>query len=308
MSEQTEIPLALSSWIEDFLRHLHDERQYATHTITNYRRHIEALAQFIAERQVTQWSQLTSEHIKNYLLACRARQIKPRSIALMLSSMRSFYKYLLANDGARHDPLVGIKAPKFDKALPKNLDVDQVNQLLEINEDDDLAVRDRAMMELMYSSGLRLDELVNCDLDDVDLINQEITVIGKGSKERILPLGRQALLWLERWLEVRGNYVKDDSKAMFLSKFKRRISHRQVRTRMQQWGLKQNIDTRIHPHKLRHSFASHILESSQDLRAVQELLGHANLSTTQVYTHLDFQHLAKVYDAAHPRAKLKREE
>ena len=180
-----------------------------------------------------------------------------------------------------------------------------MSQLLEIAPEDDLAIRDRAMMELMYSSGLRLDELVSCDLHSIDFINQEIRVIGKGKKERILPVGKTAIHWLEKWLELHPAYVGQDPQALFLSKQKRRISHRQVRTRMKQWGLKQNIDTAIHPHKLRHSFASHILESSQDLRAVQELLGHENLSTTQIYTHLDFQHLAKVYDAAHPRAKQK---
>lgn len=307
MNETCDLPQSLSSWLNDFLRHLADERGYSDHTLSNYQRHIEAVGRFSLQHNVEQWSQLTGAIIKSYLLQLRDRQIKPRTIALILSSLRSFYKYLLANEGASRDPVAGIKAPKFDKALPKNLDVDQMNQLLEIDEDDDLAIRDRAMMELMYSSGLRLDELVSCNLSNVDLINQEILVLGKGNKERILPIGTAALMWLEKWLEIRDNYIMDDPEALFLSKFKRRISHRQVRTRMKQWGLKQNIDTRVHPHKLRHSFASHILESSQDLRAVQELLGHANLSTTQVYTHLDFQHLAKVYDAAHPRAKIKRE-
>lgn len=307
MNDDSALPATLSSWLDDFLRHLADERRYSDHTVKNYRRHIQAVGLFLAEHKVIQWSKVTSMMIKKYLIECRSRQMKPRSIALILSSMRSFYKYLLANEGAKSDPLTGIKAPKFDKPLPKNLDVDQMNQLLELGEDDDLAIRDRAMMELMYSSGLRLDELVSCNVEDVDFINQEIWVLGKGNKERVLPIGREALVWLEKWMEVRDNYLGQSPEALFLSKFKRRISNRQVQQRMKQWGLKQNIDTKIHPHKLRHSFASHMLESSQDLRAVQELLGHANLSTTQVYTHLDFQHLAKVYDAAHPRAKLKRE-
>lgn len=307
MNETPPLPLAMKSFLDDFLRYLEDERGYSPHTIANYGRHIEAVGGFLTQYQLQQWSEVTPPMLKKYLVDCRDRMLKPRSVALMLSSMRSFYKYLLANEGAQIDPLADIKAPKADKALPKNLDVDQMNQLLEINENDDLAIRDRAMMELMYSSGLRLDELVSCNLTDVDFINQEIWVMGKGKKERVLPIGLEARLWLEKWMEVRDNYLGDDLEALFLSKFKRRISHRQVRTRMKQWGLKQAIDTKVHPHKLRHSFASHMLESSQDLRAVQELLGHANLSTTQVYTHLDFQHLAKVYDAAHPRAKLKRD-
>jgi integrase/recombinase XerC len=296
---------SLSSWLSDFLRYLQDERQYSPHTISNYQRHLEKAALFFQDHKVTQWSKVSSAMVKRFVIDCRQQQLKPRSIALALSSLRSFYKYLLANEGAKIDPVTGITAPKFGKALPKNLDVDQMSQLLEIDPEDDLAIRDRAMMELMYSSGLRLDELVSCNLNNIDFINQEIWVVGKGSKERVLPIGRTAIEWLEKWLPLRPAYIGEDPEALFLSKQKRRISHRQVRTRMKQWGLKQNIDTSINPHKLRHSFASHILESSQDLRAVQELLGHANLSTTQIYTHLDFQHLAKVYDAAHPRAKQK---
>jgi integrase/recombinase XerC len=301
-----QLPPTLASWLDDFIRYLQDERQYSAHTISNYRRHIEKAGLFLAGLKVSQWSAVSSEHIKRFVISCRHQQLKARSIALALSSLRSFYKYLLRNGGAENTPLTAISAPKFDKALPKNLDVDQMSQLLEIDPVDDLAIRDRAMMELMYSSGLRLDELVSCDLQSIDFINQEIRVVGKGNKERILPVGSTAIHWLEQWLELHPAYVGQDPQALFLSKQKRRISHRQVRTRMKQWGLKQNIDTAIHPHKLRHSFASHILESSQDLRAVQELLGHENLSTTQIYTHLDFQHLAKVYDAAHPRAKQKR--
>jgi integrase/recombinase XerC len=302
------LPPTLESWVNDYLRYLSDERQYSPHTVTNYQRHIENAGTFLVKHKVTDWQRVSPEMVKRFVIDCRHQRLKPRSIALALSSLRSFYKYLLANDGAVINPVEGISAPKFDKPLPKNLDVDQMSQLLEIAPEDDLAIRDRAMMELMYSSGLRLDELVSCNVNDVDSINREIWVLGKGGKERVLPVGSTAVDWLEQWLEIRPAYIGQDPDALFLSIQKRRISHRQVRTRMKQWGLKQNIDVSIHPHKLRHSFASHILESSQDLRAVQELLGHANLSTTQVYTHLDFQHLAKVYDAAHPRAKLKKKD
>ena len=305
MAKAVFLPESLCSWRDDYLRHLQDQRNYAEHTISNYRRHIDNAGAFFHSKNISQWSSVSPNVVKSFVHLCRKKDLKPRSIALALSSLRSFYKYLLTNDGATSNPVATISAPKFDKPLPKNLDVDQMSQLLEIDPQSDLAIRDRAMMELMYSSGLRLDELVSCNINDVDFINQEIWVVGKGAKERILPVGKAAVEAVKAWLPIRDAYGGLSQEALFLSKKKQRISHRQVRTRMKQWGVEQNIDSNIHPHKLRHSFASHMLESSQDLRAVQELLGHANLSTTQVYTHLDFQHLAKVYDAAHPRAKLR---
>ena len=308
---QVLLPESLQSWLDQFCRYLGDQRNYSDHTVSNYRRHIEDAARLFLEFGLNQWPQVKSDHIKRYVRHCAKRNLKPRSIALALSSLRGFFKYLLSNDIVQSNPAAAIQAPKADKPLPKNLDVDQMSQLLEIDPEDELAVRDRAMMELMYSAGLRLDELVNCNIMDVDFINREVLVLGKGGKERLLPVGGTAIDWMEKWLDVRDAYLSPDGvdgDALFLSKQKRRISHRQVRTRMKEWGIKQDIDTAIHPHKLRHSFASHILESSQDLRAVQELLGHANLKTTQVYTHLDFQHLAKVYDSAHPRAKQRNRE
>jgi len=186
--------------------------------------------------------------------------------------------------------------------LPKNIDVDEVNQLLDIDLNDPLAVRDRAMLEVMYGAGLRLSELVNMDCRHLDLTTGEVWVVGKGSKERRLPIGRMAVQWIEHWLVLRDVFAPQDD-AVFLSSQGKRISVRNVQKRFAEWGVKQGVTSHIHPHKLRHSFATHMLESSGDLRAVQELLGHANLSTTQIYTHLDFQHLASVYDAAHPRAK-----
>lgn len=299
------LPQGFASWRDDFLRYIQEQKNYAKHTIEHYRRHIDNTAAFLITKKVDSWCSVTPIHIKSLVHQCRKKQLKPRSIALTLSSLRSFYQYLLANGGATTNPITDIRAPKFDKPLPKNLDVDQMSQLLAIDPQHDLAIRDKAMMELMYSAGLRLDELVNTNLDDIDFINQEIWVIGKGAKERLLPIGQTAIQAIEQWLTVRDAYIADDHQALFLSQKKQRISHRQVRTRMKQWGVEQQIDGKVHPHKLRHSFASHLLESSQDLRAVQELLGHANLSTTQVYTHLDFQHLAKIYDSTHPRAKRK---
>lgn len=193
-------------------------------------------------------------------------------------------------------------APKIPRHLPKNIDVDDVNRLLDIDLNDPLAVRDRAMLEVMYGAGLRLSELVNLDIKHLDLESGEVWVMGKGSKERRLPIGRNAVAWIEHWLDLRGLFGTDDD-ALFLSKLGKRISARNVQKRFAEWGIKQGLNSHVHPHKLRHSFATHMLESSGDLRGVQELLGHANLSTTQIYTHLDFQHLASVYDAAHPRAK-----
>jgi integrase/recombinase XerC len=197
-----------------------------------------------------------------------------------------------------------VVTPKQGRPLPKNLDVDQVYQLLNItDEGDPLAIRDRAMMELFYSAGLRLAELVALNVADLGRDDRQLRVLGKGNKERIVPFGRMALEWLNKWLAVRPLFAVADEPALFLSKQKRRISTRSVQLRLEQWGIKQDLAPHVNPHKLRHSFATHLLESSADLRAVQELLGHANLATTQIYTHLDFQRLADVYDQSHPRAK-----
>ena len=240
-------------------------------------------------------------------MALRSKQLSGRTISLKLSCIRSLYKFLKAKNIAEqshyHNPAIGIKGPKFAKPLPKNLDVDQMARLLEIPDDEPLAIRDKAMMELMYSSGLRISELVGANMQDINAKSGEILVRGKGNKERLIPVGTKALDALKKWLTVRPQFAKPDEPGVFLSSQKNRISIRQVRLRMQEWGIKQGISSQVHPHKLRHSFASHILESSGDLRAVQELLGHSSLSATQVYTHLDFQHLAKVYDNTHPRAK-----
>lgn len=204
--------------------------------------------------------------------------------------------------GLKANPAKGIATPKAPRHLPKNIDVDDVNRLLDIDLNDPLAVRDRAMLEVMYGAGLRLSELVNLDIKHLDLESGEVWVMGKGSKERRLPIGRNAVSWIEHWLDLRGLFGSEED-ALFLSKLGKRISARNVQKRFAEWGIKQGLNSHVHPHKLRHSFATHMLESSGDLRGVQELLGHANLSTTQIYTHLDFQHLASVYDAAHPRAK-----
>ncbi len=289
--------------IEQFTDYLRFEKQYSPHTVSQYRAQLfEAARYFSAIRE--NWLTLQSEDIRRYSMQLRGRQLNGRTISLKLSCLRGLYKFLQQKrDHLLANPAEGIKGPKFQKPLPKNLDVDQVTQLLEIPPEDALAVRDKAIMELMYSSGLRISELVNANLQDVSSKQREIRVMGKGSKERVVPIGGKALDALDAWLKCRGEFALPDEPALFVSKQKRRISVRQVRARMKEWGIKQGISTSIHPHKLRHSFASHILQSSGDLRAVQELLGHSSLSSTQVYTHLDFQHLAKVYDSSHPRAK-----
>ena len=289
-----------------FSDHLKFEKQYSAHTVNQYVSQLGFAALYFS-KLCDDWFGVQGEHIRRYSMALRSKQLSGRTISLKLSCIRSLYKFLKAKNIAEqshyHNPAIGIKGPKFAKPLPKNLDVDQMARLLEIPDDEPLAIRDKAMMELMYSSGLRISELVGANMQDINAKSGEILVRGKGNKERLIPVGTKALDALKKWLTVRPQFAKPDEPGVFLSSQKNRISIRQVRLRMQEWGIKQGISSQVHPHKLRHSFASHILESSGDLRAVQELLGHSSLSATQVYTHLDFQHLAKVYDNTHPRAK-----
>ena len=300
LSDSWRTPITLFS---DYLKF---ERQYSAHTVNQYVSQL-GFAALYFNKLCDNWFAVQSEHIRRYSMVLRAKQLSGRTISLKLSCIRSLYKFLKAKNITEqphyHNPAQGIKGPKFAKPLPKNLDVDQMARLLEIPDDDPLAIRDKAMMELMYSSGLRISELVGANMQDINARNGEILVRGKGAKERLIPVGSKALEALKKWLAVRPLFMGADEHAVFLSSKKNRISVRQVRLRMQEWGIKQGISSQVHPHKLRHSFASHILESSGDLRAVQELLGHSSLSATQVYTHLDFQHLAKVYDNTHPRAK-----
>ncbi len=286
--------------LSQFLRYLQFERAYSRQTLSTYQQQLAAVRASTADGN---WLTLTERQLQQHILSCR-QSLKPKSLALRLAALRSFYRYLLQNGLRADNPALYLKVPKSSKLLPKNLDVDEMSRLLSIDEpEDDLAVRDAAMLELFYSSGLRLDELVSANLADIHWGERQIRVQGKGNKTRILPIGSVALKALQHWLQRRPAFVGDDPEALFLSKQKRRISARHVRQRVDLWARRQGLAKHVHPHMLRHSFASHLLESSGDLRAVQELLGHANLATTQVYTHLDFQHLSKVYDAAHPRAK-----
>jgi integrase/recombinase XerC len=288
--------------VDAFLRYLKVERQLSPLTQISYSRQLQALIAMASELGVSEWPMLDAPRVRQLAARSKRAGLQSSSLALRLSALRSFLDWLVGQGVISANPAKGIRTPRSGRHLPKNIDVDEMNQLLNIDLNDPLAVRDRAMLEVMYGAGLRLAELVGLDCRHVDLGGGEIWVLGKGSKERKLPIGRTAVTWLEHWLALRDLFAPQDD-AMFLSNQGKRISARNVQKRFAEWGVKQGVNSHIHPHKLRHSFATHMLESSGDLRAVQELLGHANLTTTQIYTHLDFQHLANVYDAAHPRAK-----
>ncbi|HHQ6725038.1 TPA: tyrosine recombinase XerC [Serratia fonticola] len=288
--------------VDAFLRYLKVERQLSPLTQISYSRQLQALIVMASELGVSEWPMLDAARVRQLAARSKRAGLQSSSLALRLSALRSFLDWLVGQGVISANPAKGIRTPRSGRHLPKNIDVDEMNQLLNIDLNDPLAVRDRAMLEVMYGAGLRLAELVGLDCRHVDLGGGEIWVLGKGSKERKLPIGRTAVTWLEHWLALRDLFAPQDD-AMFLSNQGKRISARNVQKRFAEWGVKQGVNSHIHPHKLRHSFATHMLESSGDLRAVQELLGHANLTTTQIYTHLDFQHLANVYDAAHPRAK-----
>lgn len=292
----------LQESVERFLRYLKVERQLSPLTLLNYRRQLDTIIAILTDMKLTRWEQCDAAAVRSLAVRSRRAGLGAASLALRLSALRSFFDWLVSQGELKANPAKGISTPKAGRHLPKNIDVDDMNRLLEIDLNDPLAVRDRAMMEVMYGAGLRLSELVNMDCSHLDLTTGEVWVIGKGSKERRLPVGRSAVEWVEHWLDLRELFGPEDD-ALFLSNQGKRISTRNVQKRFAEWGIRQGLNSHVHPHKLRHSFATHMLESSGDLRAVQELLGHANLSTTQIYTHLDFQHLATVYDAAHPRAK-----
>ncbi|MCZ0761319.1 tyrosine recombinase XerC [Vibrio diabolicus] len=301
----TPLPNSLQKPLERFYEFLRSEKGLSLHTQRNYKQQLETMAQHLAEMGLKDWSQVDAGWVRQLAGKGMREGMKASSLATRLSSLRSFFDFLILRGEMSANPAKGVSAPRKKRPLPKNLDVDEVSQLLEVNEDDPLAVRDRAMMELMYGAGLRLAELVSVDVRDVQLRSGELRVIGKGDKERKVPFSGMATEWVAKWLEVRGDLAAPGEPALFVSKLGTRISHRSVQKRMAEWGQKQSVASHISPHKLRHSFATHMLESSNNLRAVQELLGHENISTTQIYTHLDFQHLAQAYDQAHPRARKK---
>lgn len=277
------------------------------HTRTAYARDLRVLQAYCEREGIAAWQALDGRILGNFTARRHREGVNGRSLQRGLSAIRSFYRFLIKQGLVRHNPALGILTPKTAKKLPATLDVDQTGRLVEIRGDEPLVVRDRAILELLYSSGLRLAELAAMNLDDLDLQDAMATVTGKGRKTRKVPVGRHALKALREWLKSRQTFLGPDSDepALFISRNGRRLGHRVIQKRVAEWGVKQGLATHVHPHMLRHSFATHVLESSGDLRAVQELLGHADISTTQIYTHLDFQHLAKVYDQAHPRARKK---
>ena len=292
-------------WIDTFIHHLNYERRMSPMTCKHYRRDLQALLGFCEKAGVEHWSTLDSEHFRAFAAAAYRRGLSARSIQRQLSASRTFFRYLLREKHVTRNPVDSVSAPKGPKRLPGNLDADRMARLLDIKGDSPIVARDRAILELLYSSGLRLAELTDLNCGDVDVHDATVHVTGKGNKDRIVPVGRQALMALALWNKSRLQFANEGEKALFVSNRGTRISGRSVQARVKFWAKRQGIDSKVYPHLFRHSFATHMLESSHDLRGVQELLGHSNISTTQVYTHLDFQHLAQIYDKTHPRARKK---
>jgi len=296
----------LQAGISTFVDFLQYEKQYSVHTVSNYRRDLNRLLEFLLKKEIENWELVTNQLIRQYITQRHRQGLNGRTLQRQLSAIRSLYKYLQRHQLASHNPAQDIPIPKSDKRLPKTLDIESIEQLLAIKGDDPLILRDLAIMELLYSSGLRLAEIVGLAVDDLDQHTQLVRVLGKGSRQREVPVGRHAIAAINKWLVVRSEMANAEEQSLFVSRRGTRLSARTLQQRLSMWAKKQGLDQHVHPHRLRHAFASHMLESSSDLRAVQELLGHADISTTQIYTHLDFQHLAKVYDDAHPRARKKK--
>jgi integrase/recombinase XerC len=333
-------PAALE-WVARFRRYMNSERRLSAHTDSNYARDLVALVKYCDRSGLEEWNALDTQHIRVFAAHSHAGGLSPRSVQRRLSAVRSFYEFLIRENqptrseasagaseaagepkresaplsGVRHNPANDVRAPKAAKRLPETLDPDQMARLLDIPSDDGPAnrgpghrsfvLRDRAIMELLYSSGLRLAELVGLDVGHLQLAEGMVRVRGKGDKERIVPVGSVAIDVLKKWLLERGAVAKPEEQALFVGRGGRRLGPRAIQTRVAQWARHQGLSMHVYPHLFRHSFATHLLESSRELRGVQELLGHADISTTQVYTHLDFQHLARIYESSHPRARKK---
>jgi len=293
-------------WLERFQRYMATERRLSLHTMHAYGRDLKALQGWCDRNRLNDWTDLDHQHLRTFAAWSHAAGLQGRSVQRRLAATRSFFHFLLREGVLQTNPAVDVRAPKAAKRLPNTLDVDQVRQLLSRKPDDDLQLRDLALMELFYSSGLRLAELTGLKLRDLELEARQVKVLGKGSKERIVPVGSKAIKALKLWLARRNAFAKPDEHRVFVGRHGAPLGARAVQSRVAQMARAAGLPQHLHPHMLRHSFATHLLESSGDLRAVQELLGHANISTTQVYTHLDFQHLARTYDQAHPRAKRRR--
>ena len=291
----------------EFLNYLRNERQLSPNTISSYQRDLNHFGEFLAEQDIST-DQVQVHHVRQYVALRHRQGASGKTLKRGLSAVRVFFNYQIRQGALDNNPALGVVTPKSAKKLPKTLDTDQVNQLLNRNDGSWHDLRDHAILELFYSSGLRLSELAGANLDKLDLRDGTIRVLGKGSKSRVIPVGSVASKAIQQWLQVRSALPKknaevEDDNALFVSERGKRLGQRSIQNRVKQWAIKRGVPGNLHPHMLRHSFASHMLESSQDLRAVQELLGHSDISTTQIYTHLDFQHLANVYDKAHPRAQ-----
>lgn len=295
----------LSHAVEHYLQYIEVVRGYSAHTVKNYRRDLDKLIEFCSTHNIDDISRLNASLLRQWVATLSRDKLSAISIQRHLSSTRSLYKFLARSRSDLDDPTAGVKAPRTPRTLPKSLEPDQVNQLLNHPSETALMARDLAIAELLYSAGLRLSELVGANLNDLDRNEKVITVIGKGQKTRVVPVGGPARTALAEWMKHRpmGKEALGYDSPLFVTQRGKRMSPRAVQDRLRQLAIKHGMTQRVHPHVLRHAFASHLLESSGDLRAVQELLGHANIATTQIYTHLDFQHLAKVYDQAHPRAQ-----
>jgi integrase/recombinase XerC len=299
--------VSLPALAEDYLAYLTFERRLSALTVKNIRRDLLDLAiaaEDNGKRRIA-IDALTSNDIRRFIAQRHAKGMTPQSLARLLSGWRGYFKYRLQQNMGHMNPCEGVRAPKASKRLPKVLSIEEAIQLVSIEEDSFAGVRDRAALELLYSCGLRIAELTGLNLDSIDFHSAEARVTGKGNKTRIVPIGKPALTALRAWLAVRATHQGSEDEALFLGVQGRRISASVLERSIKVWAKKQGIDVDVHPHMLRHSFASHVLQSSQNLRAVQEMMGHTSIASTQVYTHLDFQHLAKVYDSAHPRAKKK---
>jgi integrase/recombinase XerC len=326
---------AEGGWIGRFVSHLAHERRMSAHTIAAYRHDLATLVEFCGCRKLSRWESLDHSQVRAFAAALHGAGLSPRSIQRRLSAVRTFYDFLMREGASARNPALEVRAPKTKKRLPDTLDADQMGRLLAFRVDDSLSARDKAMMELFYSSGLRLAELVGLELTSIDLRDRTVRVLGKGNKTRIVPIGRQAIDALKAWLVERAGIISRGGAAppraararaaadgvpgggvpaggtvqatgaqpLFVGRNGRPLTARAVQLRVGTWARRQGLALHVHPHMFRHSFATHLLESSGDLRGVQELLGHADISTTQIYTHLDFQHLATVYEAAHPRAR-----
>ncbi len=296
--------VAFESAINEFCEYLEVQRRYSPHTIKNYRRDLNAVVVSLKDMKVSNWAEANAFNMRKVIAGQHAQGLSGRSLSRRLSSVRSLFTYLIRQKRIEVNPVAEVPAPKDEKGLPETLQIEEIQRLFALEDDNVLLLRDRAIFELIYSSGLRLSEVVQLDLDSIDKPQAQVRVTGKGNKTRILPIGKPAMKAIKRWTEKRQELARGNGQeaALFISRRGTRISTRSIQQRLKNLALRTGIDQNVYPHLLRHSFASHLLESSGDLRAVQELLGHADISSTQVYTHLDFQHLAKVYERAHPRA------